>query len=71
MNPTERIISLLQSFVKVRSCNLLGKVTIRLSLKLIHDDAENATASFMSSTAGSLHHSQVAASADCVTGLSE
>jgi hypothetical protein len=61
----------LQSFIEMGRGHLVGKVSIGLSLKLIHYNAKNSSAVFARTSAGSFHDPQISASTDSETRLGQ
>src|SRR5205085_4694402 len=55
---------ILQAFIKMRARHLVRKITVRLSLKLIHHDAKHTSAPLMRPTTRRLHHTQITARAN-------
>src|SRR5688572_27298122 len=55
----------------MRGSYFVGEVAVWFCLKLVHDDAQNATTALVGAATGRFHHTQVAARADRETSISQ
>ena len=49
--------------------NFISEIAVRFCLELIHHNAKHAAAALVSATTGRFHYAEIAASANCETGV--